>query len=332
MSETLDDQQPEPVDEATQPADSTAAVTSDREQAVADGPGEAVAPITADQPTDPAVALPDAAAESETVAEPQAEADHQAVIADVAEAGDDGAEAVDADPEAGSDPAGDAAADADEAAPVPSEPQAPMVETIDRAEARASIQAGLDAMDGDEDLVPDASDLPPAELRGVLEAVLLTATKPLAAERMAKLVPGTHPAYLDGFLAGLAERFTAEGRGWDLRQIGGGWQFLTRPQFHAWVRQLDRKELPTRLSRSAMETLAIVAYQQPISRGRIEDVRGVQSGPMLRQLMDLKLVAVVGRDESALGHPLLYGTTQVFLERFGLSSPDDLPRRHEFGD
>ena len=80
-----------------------------------------------------------------------------------------------------------------------------------------------------------------------------------------------------------------------------------------------------------METLAIVAYQQPIARGKVEDIRGVQTGPMLRQLMDLKLVQVVGRDEEALGNPLLYGTTDAFLERFGLGSTSELPRRHEFG-
>jgi segregation and condensation protein B len=97
------------------------------------------------------------------------------------------------------------------------------------------------------------------------------------------------------------------------------------------VRQLERKELPTKLSRGAMETLAIVAYKQPITRGDIEDIRGVQCGPVLRQLMDLRLVQVTGRSEELLGRPLLYATTDAFLTRFGLGAPGDLPRKHEFG-
>jgi segregation and condensation protein B len=131
----------------------------------------------------------------------------------------------------------------------------------------------------------------------------------------------------------LMKRFAydKENRGWELRHIAGGWQLLTRRELHPWVRQLERKEIPNRLSKGALETLAIVAYKQPITRGAIEDIRGVQCGPVLRQLMDVKLVMVSGRDEDALGRPLLYSTTDAFLSRFGLGRIEDLPRRHEFG-
>lgn len=207
-----------------------------------------------------------------------------------------------------------------------------LVETLDAEALKARIEAGAQAMGGTEDLVPDAVDLPPAELRGVIEALLLVATKPLTIERIAKLLPGSQAPYIEGLMSGLADRWTREGRGWDLQRLAGGWQILTRPHFHPWVRQLDKHELPDHLSRSAMETLAIVAYKQPITRGEIEDIRGVQSGPMLRQLMDMKLVQVVGRNEELLGRPLLYGTTEAFLDRFGLGSPADLPRKHELGN
>ena len=207
----------------------------------------------------------------------------------------------------------------------------PIVETVDAAALKAALADQIEEMGGEDDLVPDTSDLPPHELRGVLEAVLLVSNKPQSEERLAKLLPGTDPGYLSGFLAGLASRYTAEGRGWDLRRIGNGWQMLTRAEFHPWVRQLDRRELPSTLTKSAMETLAIIAYKQPISRGQIEDIRGVQSGPMVRQLVDLKLVQMVGRSEELLGKPVLYGTTDVFLDRFGIASPEDLPRRHELG-
>jgi len=116
-----------------------------------------------------------------------------------------------------------------------------------------------------------------------------------------------------------------------LLRIANGWQLLTRKELHPWVRQLDRKELPTKLTKGALETLAIVAYKQPIARGAIEDIRGVQCGPVLRQLMDMKLVQVSGRDDNLLGRPLLYGTTDHFLQRFGLGGINDLPAEHEFG-
>jgi segregation and condensation protein B len=183
----------------------------------------------------------------------------------------------------------------------------------------------------EEEVVPDTSDLPPAELRSVIESLLFVATRPLTIERLQQCLPGSSEIYLQGFLAGLAERYDHENRGWELRRVAGGWQLLTRRAYHAWVRQLERKELPSRLSRSALETLAIVAYKQPVPRGEVEDIRGVQCGPVLRQLMDLKLVQVSGRSETLLGRPLMYGTTDLFLTRFGLGSLDDLPRKHEFG-
>lgn len=203
----------------------------------------------------------------------------------------------------------------------------PLVETIDAAD----MKSGEAPVSDEPPVAPDVSDLPAAELRAAVEAVLFVATRPLTIERLQRVLPGTSASYLEGFLTGLATRYERERRGWELRHIAGGWQLLTRRELYPWVRQLERRELPTKLSKSALETLAIVAYKQPITRGAIEDVRGVQCGPVLRQLMDLKLVQVVGRDEEALGRPLLYTTTDAFLSRFGLGRVEDLPRRHEFG-
>jgi segregation and condensation protein B len=204
----------------------------------------------------------------------------------------------------------------------------PLVETMDAAELKKSSDTPPAE---DELVVPDVSDLPPAELRAAVEAVLFVATKPLTIVRLQRVLPGTSATYLEGFLSGLATRYDKENRGWELRHIAGGWQLLTRRELHPWVRQLERKEIPNRLSKGALETLAIVAYKQPITRGAIEDIRGVQCGPVLRQLMDVKLVMVSGRDEDALGRPLLYSTTDAFLSRFGLGRIEDLPRRHDFG-
>ena len=230
-------------------------------------------------------------------------------------------------------------ADADAAAPGPAPGPAPaadavveesiplLVETMDAAD----LNVGQSSTGDDVPVVPDVSDLPPAELRAAVEGVLFVAIRPLTIERLQRVLPGTSTTYLEGFLTGLMTRYDRERRGWELRHIAGGWQLMTRRELYPWVRQLERRELPNKLSKGALETLAIVAYKQPITRGAIEDIRGVQCGPVLRQLMDLKLVLVSGRDDEALGRPLLYATTDAFLSRFGLGRLEDLPRRHEFG-
>ncbi len=178
---------------------------------------------------------------------------------------------------------------------------------------------------------PDAAELTPTELRMAVEGVLFVSPKPVLMARLLDCLPGTDEDHLRGLLHGLQARWARERRGWDLLEIAGGWQLLTRAEVHPWVRRFEKRALPDKLTRSALETLAVVAYKQPVTRGAIEDVRGVQCGPVLRQLMDLKLVQVTGRDEHALGRPLLYGTTEAFLQRFGLARVEDLPKSHEFG-
>jgi len=198
----------------------------------------------------------------------------------------------------------------------------------------APVIAGIPAGDASplpELDAPPAEVLDPVERRSIIEAILLVATKPMSEARIVDCVPGVTADWLIGFLDGLAARYDHERRGWELRRLAGGWQLLTRAELHPWIRRLDKREPPSKLTKGALETLAIVAYKQPVTRGAIEDIRGVQCGPVLRQLMDLRLVQVSGRDEHALGRPLLYGTTPHFLDRFGLGSPADLPQRHEFG-
>ena len=106
--------------------------------------------------------------------------------------------------------------------------------------------------------------------------------------------------------------------------MAGGWQLLTRPEFHPWLARLRLASADARLTPALREALTIVAYRQPITRADLEAVRGVQSGDALRQLMERGLVRIAGRDES-LGRPVLYGTTKRFLQTFGLNSLRDLP-------
>ena len=220
--------------------------------------------------------------------------------------------------------------DDQEPRPAPADQDPPAGEPVAEVAGDTEAAAPLPAPQPDAP-PPDAAELTPAELRMAVEGVLFVSPKPVPMARLLDCLPGSDEDHLRGLLLGLQARWKRELRGWDLVEIAGGWQLLTRPDVHPWVRRFEKRALPDKLTRSALETLAVVAYKQPVTRGAIEDVRGVQCGPVLRQLMDLKLVQVTGRDENALGRPLLYGTTDGFLQRFGLARVQDLPKSHEFG-
>jgi len=157
-----------------------------------------------------------------------------------------------------------------------------------------------------------------------LEAVLFTAREPLTTRRLARLArlpDGTRARSLIGELRRLQE---ASGSAFRIEPIAGGYQLLTRAPFGPWVRRLHDRPAVGRLSSAALETLAIVAYRQPVTRAEIEAIRGVGSEEMLRQLLERDLVAVGGRAEE-LGRPHVYVTTRRFLAAFGLARIDDLP-------
>jgi segregation and condensation protein B len=132
-----------------------------------------------------------------------------------------------------------------------------------------------------------------------------------------------------GLIRRLSRQYDEQGRAFAVEEIAGGFQLLTRPEFGLWISRLHSRQQSDSLSKAALETLAIVAYRQPITRAEVDDIRGVQCGPVLRGLVDRRLIKVVGRSEE-LGRPLLYGTTRRFLEVFGLKSLSELPKRAEF--
>jgi segregation and condensation protein B len=171
---------------------------------------------------------------------------------------------------------------------------------------------------------PSASDpLPEAILDPQIEALLFVATEPVPLRRLADLVHAEAGPVREA-LARLEERYRGPGRGVHLVEIAGGWRLLTSPACADVVGDLKGRKEKERLSGAALETLAIIAYKQPVSRAEIERIRGVGAGPVLRHLLELDLVRVAGREE-ALGRALLYGTTRAFLDRFGLESAKDLP-------
>ncbi len=162
------------------------------------------------------------------------------------------------------------------------------------------------------------------ELLQALEAMIFSSRGPVSSKRLAASA-GVEIKRVRKMLAALRSRLHEEGRGWQIREIAGGWQFFSNPECAGFVRTLHKPPRDARLSQAALDTLTIIAYRQPVTRADIESIRGVAAGPVIKALIEKDLVRIVGRAEVA-GRPLLYGTTKKFLGRFGLKSVDDLPR------
>ena len=165
------------------------------------------------------------------------------------------------------------------------------------------------------------------DLKNILESLLFVAQEALSVERLKKLVGEADAAEIRQALEVLQADYDSRKGGFYLAEVAGGFQFRTRPDYTAWIRRLiDPK--PVRLSKAALETLAIIAYKQPVIRTDVEHIRGVDCGGVLRQLLERKLVRVLGRREIA-GRPLIYATTKKFLETFDLKDLKDLPTPRE---
>ena len=164
----------------------------------------------------------------------------------------------------------------------------------------------------------------PLTLRARVEAVLFVSREPLPIKKIAALSNCNDSVQARSFVKELNEIYMGSQRAFQIKRLAGGYQMLTRPQFSTWLRRLEHLPRPRRLSTPAMETLAVVAYRQPILKAEIEIIRGVNCGEMLKQLIERGLVRISGRSDE-LGRPYLYSTTKKFLEDFGLPSLDALP-------
>ena len=160
--------------------------------------------------------------------------------------------------------------------------------------------------------------------RSRLEAVLLLSREPLALRKLARLANLTDGTEARTLVAELRRLYDRRGSAFQVEQVAGGYQLLTRSKFSPWLRGLAPPGQEVRLSPPSLETLAVVAYRQPVLRAEVEAIRGVGCGEILRQLMDRDLLRIAGRSEE-LGRPLLYGTTRRFLQVFGLCNLDQLP-------
>ncbi len=162
----------------------------------------------------------------------------------------------------------------------------------------------------------------------IVEAVLFSSDAPLSPEEIARADEALDEDSVEQAVAALRAEYLESDRAFDIVRLAGGYQLLTRPEYAQYLDRFDTIPKPSRLSASALETLAIVAYRQPVRRLEIEYIRGVGSSAVIRTLQARELVGVVGRGEG-IGRPLLYGTTPQFLEHFGFDSIDDLPRPDE---
>jgi segregation and condensation protein B len=162
----------------------------------------------------------------------------------------------------------------------------------------------------------------------IVEAILFASDAPLKAEEIARADESLDEDAVEAALRELAEQYAETDRAFQVEEVAEGYQLLTRPQFAPYLERFDTIPRPARLSGPALETLAIIAYRQPIGRVEVEYIRGVGSSGVIRTLQDRGLVDVVGRAEG-IGRPLLYGTTSRFLEHFGFATLDDLPRPEE---
>lgn len=162
-------------------------------------------------------------------------------------------------------------------------------------------------------------------LTQIVEALLFASDAPLSAGDIALIDERLDEDTVEAVIQQLREEYDSQERAFTIFDIAGGYQLLTRPEFAPYLERFDTVPQQTRLSAPALEVLAVIAYRQPIGRNEIEEIRGVGSAGVLKTLQDRNLIDVVGRAEG-LGRPLLYGTTQKFLEHFGFRSLEDLPR------
>jgi segregation and condensation protein B len=168
-----------------------------------------------------------------------------------------------------------------------------------------------------------------AEFQAILEALLFVSAEPLPVARLAAVMGTVSKGEVEEALHHLGRALDQEGRGVRLVAVAGGYRLVTKQDCASWVKRLDKAKTAAKLSRSALESLAIIAYKQPLVRGEIEEIRGVETSGVLRTLLERKLVRIVGRKEVP-GRPIMYGTTKFFLEHFGLSDLSQLPPLREF--
>lgn len=170
-----------------------------------------------------------------------------------------------------------------------------------------------------------------------IEVLIFASEKPLTSLDIVELINNTFGFLeerisldqVDAAVNGIKEKYDSEFYPFEVRESGGGWQFLTKKDYHQTIAQLNGDKFLKRLSNAALETLAIIAYKQPITKGEIESIRGVNTDYSIQKLLEKELILISGRSENMPGKPLLYVTSKTFMDYFGINSPEDLPKIKE---
>jgi segregation and condensation protein B len=170
-----------------------------------------------------------------------------------------------------------------------------------------------------------------------IEALIFASDKPLTAMEMTELLNNAFSFMEDKLtldqvqtgIDGIVVKYNSEFYPFEVRESGGGWQFLSKKEYHKTIAQLNGEKFLKRLSIAALETLAIVAYKQPITKGEIESIRGVNSDYSIQKLLEKELIVIIGRNENMPGKPLIYATSKTFMDYFGINHTADLPRLRE---
>jgi segregation and condensation protein B len=169
-----------------------------------------------------------------------------------------------------------------------------------------------------------------SDLKAIIEALVFASPEPVTVKTLAKLLDGESKDDIVAAIDALKEQYGRPG-GLQLVEVAGGYEIVTRPELHEWVRRLFHERTTQKLSVAALETLAVIAYKQPVTAPEVAEIRGVNAAGVLGTLIERKLVKIVGRKQ-VVGRPFLYGTTREFLERFGLNDLSDLPKVEDMSE
>jgi len=213
----------------------------------------------------------------------------------------------------------------------------PVIYDADAEDAReaAALRASAAAAAGEADSSAAEADEPHnvrsmAEMMAIIESLIFVSEEPLSTKALADVLKEDR-GWIEMAVEGLAEEFNARNGGLHLREVAGGWQFATRPEHHEHVRAFLKSRPSAKLSLASLETLAVIAYKQPITVPEILEIRGVQSPSAIKTLLDKRLIKACGRKET-IGRPMMYGTSKEFLLQFGLKDLSELPSIEDFED
>jgi segregation and condensation protein B len=199
-----------------------------------------------------------------------------------------------------------------------------------QARAATAMDDQVEIVEPAESEIEGAREISDAELRSVTEALIFVADEPITAKMIAEVVKVDREA-VEKVIAALIAEYDEGNGGLQLREIAGGWQIATRPEFHEHVRAYLKSKPSAKLSLASLETLAVIAYKQPVTVPEILEIRGVQSPSAIKTLLDKRLIVAKGRKET-VGRPMMYGTSKEFLIQFGLKDLSELPSIEDFQD